>query len=469
MITAGKKDSDVNTNDLSVEELKEAEGEIIKWVQKETFPSAMKSPTNWRSTAFKKLSPVLVQGILRVDGRLSKSQLKYEQKHPIILPSDHHVTRLIREHHHSSVGHMGASMTWTYLRNHYWVMRGGATVQKIIGKCLACKRRNALPGQQYMADLPAPRVTADKPPFSTVGIDLFGPFLVKRGRSSVKKWGCIFTCLAIRAVHIELVDTMDTDSFINALRRFISRRGQPERIVSDNGTNFKAGDKELREALAGLDGNKIGHHLHRKGIEWTFNPPAASHMGGVWERMIRSVRRIMKVLLKGQTVTHKVLETTLTEVEAILNSRPLTKLSLDPRDKEPLTPNHLLLLRDSPNLSPGVFDRNDGYGRRRWRHCQYLVDQFWRRWLQEYLPLLQERQKWYKKCKNYKVNDLVLLVNEGTPRGKWSLGKVVQVFPDRAGLVRQVEVRVGHKYFKRPITKLCLLEVDDKENKVGVN
>ncbi|KAJ8023742.1 hypothetical protein HOLleu_36272 [Holothuria leucospilota] len=459
--TVGKKEGNIIKGDLSVEELKESETEIVKWVQRESFPSTIRSPGKWKGTAFRKLSPVLVEGVLRVGGRLSRSQLNYDQRHPVILPSDHHVTKLIIEHHHSSVGHMGAGMTWTSLRNHYWVMRGRATVRKIIGKCLACRKRNALPGQQYMADLPVSQVTADKPPFSSVGIDLFGPFLVKRGRSLVKKWGCIFTCLAIRAVHIELVDSMDTDSFINALRRFVSRRGQPERIFSDNGTNFKAADKELREALAGLDENKIRRHLRTKGIEWSFNPPTASHIGGVWERMIRSVRRVMKALLKGQTVTHDVLETTLAEVEAILNSRPLTQLSLDPKDNEPLTPNHLLLMRDSPNLSPGVFDKKDGYGRRRWRQCQYLVNQFWKRWLQEYLPLLQERQKWFKKCRNYEVNDLVLLVEEGTPRGKWTLGRVVQVFPDRKGLVRQVDVRVGHKYFRRPISKLCLLESND--------
>ncbi|KAJ8017542.1 hypothetical protein HOLleu_44978 [Holothuria leucospilota] len=223
--TVGKKEGNIIKGDLSVEELKESETEIVKWVQRESFPSAIRSPGKWKGTAFRKLSPVLVEGVLRVGGRLSRSQLNYDQRHPVILPSDHHVTKLIIEHHHSSVGHMGAGMTWTSLRNHYWVMRGEATVRKVIGKCLACRKRNALPGQQYMADLPVPRVTADKPPFSSVGIDLFGPFLVKRGRSLVKKWGCIFTCLAIRAVHIELVDSMDTDSFINALRRFCLNSG----------------------------------------------------------------------------------------------------------------------------------------------------------------------------------------------------------------------------------------------------
>ncbi|KAJ8024879.1 hypothetical protein HOLleu_34915 [Holothuria leucospilota] len=170
LMTLRKHEGSTTKDDLSVEELKEAEMETVEWVQRESFPTAKKSPSKCKVTAFRKLSPVLVQGVLRVGGRLSRSQLNYDQKHPVILPSDHHVTKLIIEHHHSSVGHIGAGMTWASLWNHHWVMRGGATVRKVIGKCLTSRKRNALPGQQYMTDLPAPRVTADKPPFFSVGI-----------------------------------------------------------------------------------------------------------------------------------------------------------------------------------------------------------------------------------------------------------------------------------------------------------
>ena len=205
-------------------------------------------------------------------------------------------------------------------------------------------------------------------------------------------------------------------------------------------------------------------HLHEKGIDWEFNPPTGSHFGGAWERMIRSVRKILKNLLGEQVVSDEVLLTFMAEVEAILNARPLTRLSLDPRDSEPLTPNHLLLMRSTSDIPPGVFVKEDLYGRRRWRQTQFLLlaDQFWKRWRREYLPLLQVRQKWNQPQRNFEVKDLVLVVDDTAPRGHWPLGLVTAVYPDQDGRVRQVEVKVGEKHFRRPIVKLCLLEASDE-------
>ncbi|XP_071504209.1 uncharacterized protein [Diadema antillarum] len=405
-----------------------------------------------------KLNPILVDGIIRVGGRLENAPLDDETKHPIILPSDHHVTKLLIVHHHHLVGHSGAGMTWTALREKYWVLKGGATVRKVIGKCFSCKRRNAKKMEQFMADLPSSRVTPDKPPFSYVGIDYFGPIMVKQGRSRVKRYGCLFTCLNCRAVHLEVANTLDTDSFINALRRFISRRGKPSKIISDNGSNFRGAERELRENLESLSQTRVTNFLAEQGIDWNFNTPTASHMGGVWERMVRSVRKILTCLLGQQIVNDEVLSTLMAEVESILNARPLTQLNLDPNDDEPLTPNHLLIMRKGSSLPPGVFDQKDAYGRRRWRQVQYLASVFWKRWQREYLLLLQERQKWNAPRRNLAVNDLVLVADEITPRGQWPLGKVVEVYPGKDGHVRQAQVRVGTRFFKRPIAKLCLLE-----------
>lgn len=263
----------------------------------------------------------------------------------------------------------------------------------------------------------------------------------------------------VRAVHIEVTHALDTDSFLNALRRFISRRGSPKCIYSDNGTNSTSGERELRTSIRSFNEDKISGHLTQLGVAWHFNPPTASHMGGVWERLIRSTRRILKSLLGEQVVSDEVLVTVMAEVESILNSRPLTKLSLDPRDEEPLSPNHLLLLRSNASVPPGVFESSDSYGRKRWCQAQYFANQFWGRWLREYLPLLQLRQKWYRSSRNFQVGDLVLVANESSPRGQWPLGRVVVVLPDDEGIVCQVEVRVGTKVLKRPIAKLCLLEM----------
>ena len=197
-----------------------------------------------------------------------------------------------------------------------------------------------------MADLPSDRISPDQPPFFSTGVDFFGPILVKRGQSLVKQYGALFTCLASRAVHIEMAAALDTDSFINLLRRCLARRGQVNLICSDNGSNLVGAEKELRLSLREWNQAQIESFLLQKGISWNFNAPTASHHGGVWERLIRSTRRIMLGLTKEQVLSNNGLATLLTEVESILNGGPLTRTSTDPKDLTCLTPNHLLLLKD---------------------------------------------------------------------------------------------------------------------------
>ncbi|XP_072174553.1 uncharacterized protein [Diadema setosum] len=292
-----------------------------------------------------------------------------------------------------------------------------------------------------MAELPKERVNPVKAPFTYVGVDYFGPLYVKQGagmQSSQALW-----------LHLYMLDNegssyradkvLDTDSFINALRRFISRRGVPEKLFSDNGTYFRSAE-ELKKSMDGINQRKVENFLHHKSIEWTFNPRAASHMGGIWERMIRSIRRILKNMTGEQVVCQEVLTTTLTEIEGILNARPLTRISMEANDEEPLTPNHLLLLRSNPNVPPGVFNKDDNYGRRRWRQVQYLASIFWKRWHKEYLSLLQERQRWTRPKQNLAKDDLVLLIDDNLPCGQWSLGKVVEVYPGRDGRSQEIGV-----------------------------
>lgn len=184
-----------------------------------------------------------------------------------------------------------------------------------------------------MADLPQERLLPDKPPFTNVGVDYFGPVEIKRGRSIVKRYGVLFTCLTIRAVHIEVAHSLDTDSCINALRCFVARRGQVSIMRSDNGTNFVGAERELREAIESWNQSKIHNAMLRKGIKWIFNPPAGSHHGRVWERQIRTVRKILNSTLKLQTLDDEGLYTVLCEVENRINDRPLTKSSNDPNDR----------------------------------------------------------------------------------------------------------------------------------------
>jgi len=210
------------------------------------------------------------------------------------------------------------------------------------------------------------------------------------------------------------------------------------------------------------DDSKAKAYLLKKEIGWEFNPPAASHMGGIWERQIRTVRKVPNVILREQTVDDERLSTLFCKVELIVNGRPLIVLSDDPNHETPLTPNHLLLLRGRPHLLPGRFDQSDIYGRR-WKHVQFLSDQFWRRWMREYLPTLQLRQKWLRPKRNLQNGDVVLIMDENIPRKTWPLGRIIQTFPGKDGLVRAVRVKTSWTILTRPITKLCLLESTDGE------
>ena len=346
--------------------------------------------------------------------------------------------------------HVGANQVLAAVREHFWIVKGRSAVRRVLSRCIQCKKVQARKGRQQMAPLPKERLTPDKPPFTNTGVDYFGPFYVTRGRSTVKRYGCLFTCLTTRAIHIEVAHSMDISSFLCALQRFISRRGKPEILWSDNGTNFHGGNRELRESIAAWNQKKL--------IIWHFNPPTASHMGGVWERMIRSTRRILVNLFKDQVVSDEALVTFMAEAEKIVNDRPLTSISENVADPEPLTPSSLLLMRSNGCLPMGVFSPMDRYSKRWWRQAQYLADIFWRRWIREYIPMLQERQKWLDPQRSLQLDDLVLVCDESLPRGQWPLGRVIETFPDRKGLVRSVKVKSRGTTKTRPIHKLVPLE-----------
>lgn len=452
---------------LSLDDTLTAESAIIQYCQLERFSgeiAALKAGTSGvkKSSHIYKLDPVLENGLLRVGGRLSKAAMPDDMKHPVILAKDQHISTLIIRHIHEQLGHCGRNHLLSRLRQRYWIINANSAVRRLLSSCVMCRRYRGKLGGQKMADLPKERLQPDLPPFTNAGVDYFGPFEVKVGRSLIKRYGVIFTCMASRAVHLEMAYSLDTSSCINALRRFISRRGQVLHLRSDNGTNFVGAERELREALSALNHKKIQGALLQSGVKWSFNTPAASHHGGVWERIIRMVRKVLNSVLQQQHTDDEGLQTLLCEVEAILNDRPITRISDDPNDLEPLTPNHILLLKGKPALPPGLFEKGDLYSRRRWRQVQFLADLFWHRWIREYLPLLQERQQWIKDKRSFVTGDIVLVADSTAPRGSWLLGRILQTFPGTGGLVRSVKVQTKHNILERPITKICLLlEADE--------
>jgi hypothetical protein len=353
---------------LDVSELRQAEVEIIKLVQLEVFHEEIEALSKDgnsvdKSSKIADLCPHLAKNsTLCVGGRLKNSSLDNLHKHPMLLPKSHHVVSLLVHYYHILTGHSGRVQVLSHVRKKFWIINGMSAVRAEL-KCFECKRRKAQPMSQIMADLPSDRVTPDNPAFWFTGVDYFGPFEVKRGRSLEKRYGCIFTCMASRAIHIEIAHSLDTDSFINALFRFISRRGNPDTVRSDNGTNFVGAERELRESIKNWNQNQIADELRQREINWLFQPPLASHMSGVWERMIQSVREVLAAVAKMQTFSDEGLLTWMCQVEAIVNSRPITPVSDDPRDAEALTPNHLLLCRPNLMLPPGVFVQKDLYCR----------------------------------------------------------------------------------------------------------
>ena len=482
---------------VSVSEIKEAEHVIVKHVQSEAFGHELKilvtfgpvtdlhSRTQFaiRSKALRKYShlhrlcPFTDKGgILRVGGRLQHASIPDCEKNPIILPRKGHVTYLILLHCHRQVQHQVRGMTVNQIRsNGYWIIGCSSAVSFLISKCVICRKVRGSLQYQKMADLPSDR-SDTAPPFTYVGVDFFGPWSVREGRKDLKRYGVLFTCLSCRAIHVETASSLDTSSFINALRRFIAIRGPIRELRSDRGTNFVGAERELREAIAEFDDKLISEFLQERGcdlFEFKMNFPASSHMGGVWERQIRSVRNVLSSLLlnHGSQLDDEGLRTLLLETSAIVNSRPLTTDTLTDHSILPLSPNHLLTMKSSVILPPpGNFQKVDLYCQKRWRRVQYLANQFWKRWRLEYLQTLQTRKKWLAPQRNICVGDVVLLKEENLVRNQWQLGRIQEVFSDSDGLVRKVKVELASTdlnakgerlspvtVLERPVHKLVVL------------
>ena len=267
-------------------------------------------------------------GIIRVGGGLNYAPIKFSRKHQILILHNSNIAALLIDYFHTTLGHVGQLHVLSMFPEKYWITYANFLTQSILNRCYECRKVHGELGKQKMVDLPPDRVTPGMPPFSFVGVNYFGPFTVKRGHCSVKRYGVLFTCLVLRAIHIEVSHTLDTSSFINALHRFIACRGAVIEIRSDNATNFVKAEKELKLLINEWNQTAIHNFLLQKQIKWIFNIPAASHHGGVWEGCIRSVRKILNSVVR-QTLDDESLTTFICEMENIINSRQLTAVSND--------------------------------------------------------------------------------------------------------------------------------------------
>ena len=446
---------------ISVSDLNRAERLLVSHAQESVFTEELLALRSDRivpvSSCLRQLDPILLGNLIAVGGRLKHAKIHSTAKHPLILPRGHRLTFLILLATHQRA-HLGTEWALSTLRAKYWIPGARNMLRHIRRKCVTCQRLYDSPSPQKMADLPPARVESSAVAFQATGLDLFGPFSVLVKRSTVKRWGCVFTCMSMRAIHLEVLSSLETDTFINGFIRFCARRGYPEKIFSDCGTNLVGAQSEMASELLRMDKGKIIRTARQYGVEWSFTTPTASHSAGVWERVIRSVRRVLLAITSSSSMTDEMLSTVFCQVENIVNSRPITKLSMDINDPSPLTPNHLLLLRSSVLPAWNDYQPADTL-RRKWKHVQCVSTAFWKRWLRDYLPELQKRSKWISLKSNLKVGDLVLLLDESAPRSRWPLGLIIEVRTGRDGLVRTVRVRFGESTLVRPVTKLVRLEL----------
>lgn len=416
-----------------------------------------------KSSKIASLTPTIGNdGLIRANGRVTSAAAVGFNNHPIVLEGSHFATKLLIADYHRRYYHGSTETVVNEIRQKYYIIGLRNALRSIAARCIVCRLRRGRPMNPVMAPLPSCRTAVRQRPFSHCGLDYFGPMWVKIGRRREKRWGVLFTCLTTRAVALDLAHSLSSSSAIMALQRLSSERGQPMIIYSDNGTNFRGASKELRNAILTLDHDKIINFAAGKGIEWRFNPPDAPHMGGAWERLVRSVKRALDTTLKDQAPCGEVLITVLKEIQHSVNSRPLTHVSVDPRDQEALTPNHFLIGTSSSSVNLGNYDASWVSPRRQYRLVQHYAELFWKRWLREYLPTLLPRNKWREDENPIKIGDIVLIIDLQAPRNQWRKGVVIRVVPsDKDGVVRIAEIRTSAGTYTRATRKLVKIFGDD--------
>ncbi|XP_055600480.1 uncharacterized protein LOC129749527 [Uranotaenia lowii] len=455
------------TNNLSTTEIQNAEFALIRLVQLQEFasevsalrqskPIPVKSRLRW-FTPF--LDP---NGVMRVGGRLDRAPMTYDSKHQILLPYHHRFSTLLVQCYHERNLHASPQLLVGLLRLRYWIIGARNLAKVIVHRCTSCFRARPKLVEQFMAELPKERITATRP-FTVTGVDYWGPILLKhphRRASPTKAFVAVFVCFCTKAVHIELVFDLTTAKFVQALRRFVSRRGPPSDIYSDNGRNFLGAKNELKRLIRQSEySHKLEQECSDCKIRWHFNPPRASHFGGLWESAIHSAQKHFIRVVRDRPLFYDDMQTLLCQIESCLNSRPLVPLSDDPTDYEALTPGHFLVGTSLKAVPDEEFTEIPFHHLKKWQQIQKLVQDLWRRWHLEYLNILQPRSKWMHSPVSIKENQLVLLKEENIPPMRWPTARIVQTHPGSDGVIRVVTLRTAKGSCTRPVSKICLLPI----------
>ncbi|UYV74106.1 hypothetical protein LAZ67_11002128 [Cordylochernes scorpioides] len=431
---------------LKVIELERAERKLLKLVQQETFPGKQ-APKNGLKTIKS------VEGLWCVETKLLHGQDSEVFKRPILLPRNHPlVEQMVREIHQQN-GHGGAQFILSQLREKFWIIGGRRLIKQIIGKCVICRRHNQKPIQTPGAALPTNRIGLGKP-FEVTGVDLLGPLYLKGGS---KVWVALFTCAVYRAVHLEIVRTLEANTFLLALKRFICRRGRPGKIYSDNGTNFS----KTNELLKRLDWGEIERESSVKRIQWIFIHPSAPWWGGFWERLVRVVKSLLVRKLGFSKLNYVQLETALCEVESIINNRALSYISEDDQDLIPLTPQ-MFLQTNANNEFPELEKIRVNSFTRKYKILSKLNEELKQRFRKEYLGVLIQRAE-NKRELCIKEGDLVLIGQDNTKIILWPVGKIIKLYLGKDGVNRVARVKTSTGEWLRPVQRLFPLEISSEE------
>lgn len=439
---------------LTHKELEQSKSILFACIQKENYPREITALTMGKSiprdSIISKLNPFLDKnGLLRIKGRLDHTDLSYESKHPIRIPP----AKLLVCFQHCLLKHAGVSTLISTLRSCYWIVGLRKIAKSICRECIYCRRHHAQACKQTVSPLPKLRVTS-APPFTVTGVDFAGPLFCVDYPS--KKF-CIllFTCAVVCAVHLELTNSISQTDCLLAVRRFAARRGLPNVIYSDNAKTFVSVSNQLQQYF--------GPHTP----QWKFIVPYAPWWGGWWERLIRSVKLALRKTLCVKCLTRSELKTTLHEIEACVNSRPLTFAGEDCDASHPLTPSHFLIGRTAgfqvevnDNQLP-IVSSKDLNEREHLRQQQ--LDKFWKLWMSDYIRNLPPTIKDFVSRCNLRKGSMVLVREDNAPRLQWPLGVVTELFPGKDGVLRSVSVKTAKGIFCRPVQRVHSLEFSSRQ------
>lgn len=463
----------VNTIVLTSAELDTTFWKIVSAVQGQCFKDDISKLESNKdvSPGLRNLTPFLHKlnldhkeyPILRVGGRLLRAPIAFDAKFPALLPKQHRFTQLYVEFLHRQHMHAGPKALISILRQKVWIVNARDLVRKTIKQCIHCFHYKPKLQQQIMGNLPSDRMKVHRP-FLVTGLDFCGPFLTSyriRSKQPYKTYLAVFVCFSSRAVHFELVSDLSTNTFLLSLKRFIGRRGLPQRIYCDNATNFVGAQRALAELqqrfFSTTAKEEVTTYSPQLGLNFCFIPPRAPHFGGLWEAAVKSAKSLLLKNIGQAYLTFEELQTVIIEAEAILNSRPLYPLSDDPNDGEALTPAHLLIGSSLLSLPAQQFEEKQLKYLTRYQRVTYLKQQFWELWQRDYLHQLQQRSKWCSPIENVEIGQLALIHEDNLPPQLWLLGRIVQTFPGADGNIRVVELKTKRGNLKRPIQKIAPL------------